>query len=104
MLHRLKLFLGNNVDCSGVYYDVSRVLNTFTNKPKHKNITKSEHLTLENLRKDKKHIIVTADKGVVLVVMDKTEYITKCEGPLQDNSVYQHLSKDTSSTIHKKTC
>ena len=34
--------------------------------------------------------------------MDKTEYITKCETLLQDNSVYQHLSKDTSPTIHKE--
>ena len=68
----------------------------------HTNITKSEHLALENLRKDKDHIIVTADKGVALVVMDKTEHITKCEALLQDNSVYQHLSKDTSPTIHKE--
>ena len=34
--------------------------------------------------------------------MDKTEYITKCEDLLQDNSVYQHLSKDLSPTIHKE--
>ena len=34
--------------------------------------------------------------------MDKTEYITKCAALLQDNSVYQHLSKDTSPTIHKE--
>ena len=40
------------------------------------NITKAEHLALENLRKDKDHTIVTADKGVALVVMGKTEYIT----------------------------
>ena len=66
------------------------------------NIIKSEHLAFENLRKDKDHIIVTADKGVALVVMDKTEYITNCEALLQDNSVYQHLSKDTSQTIHKE--
>ena len=32
--------------------------------------------------------------------MDKTEYITKCEAFLLNNSVYQHLSKDTSQTIH----
>ena len=37
-----------------------------------------------------------------LVVMDKTEYIIKCEALLQDNSVYQHLSKCTSPTIHKE--
>ena len=34
--------------------------------------------------------------------MDKTEYITKCEALLQDNSVYQHLSKDTFPTINKE--
>ena len=45
---------------------------------------------------------MTADKGVALVVMDKTEYISKCEAPLQDNAVYQQLSKDTSQTIHKE--
>ena len=92
----------NDVDCSGLCHDVSRILHTFTNKPIHSNITKSEHLALENLRKDKDHIIVTADKGVDLVVMDKTEYITKCQAFLQDNSVYQHLSKDISPTIHKE--
>ena len=79
-------------------------LNTYTNKPIHANITKSEYLALENLRKDKDRIIVTADKGVALVVMDKTEYIKKCEALLQDNSVYQHLSKDTSPSIHKEFC
>ena len=33
--------------------------------------------------------------------MHKIEYI-KCEALLQHNSVYQHLSKDTSPTIHKE--
>ena len=47
------------------------VFNTYTNKPMHTNITKADHLVLENLRKDKGHIIVTADKGVGQVAMDK---------------------------------
>ena len=34
--------------------------------------------------------------------MDKTEYIRKCEALLQDSSLYQHLFKDTSPTIHKE--
>ena len=34
--------------------------------------------------------------------MDKKECITKYEAILQDNSVYQHLSKDTSPTIYKE--
>ena len=92
----------NGLDGICLYHDINRILNTFTNKPIHTNITKSEHLALGNLRKDKDHIIVTADKGVALVVMDKTEYITKCKALLQDNSVYQHLFKDTSPTIHKE--
>ena len=81
----------NGVDCSGLCHDVNRILNTFTNKPIHTNITEAEHLALKNLRKDKDYIIVTADKGVALVVMEKTEYTTKCEVLLQDNSVYKHL-------------
>ena len=54
------------------------------------------------LRNDKDCIMATADEGVALVVMDKTEYITKSAALLQDNSVYQHLSKDTFPTIHKE--
>ena len=34
--------------------------------------------------------------------MDKAEYITKYKALLQDNSVYQHLSKDTSPAIYKE--
>ena len=68
----------------------------------HTNITTADHLALENLRTDKDHITVAADKGVTLGVIDKAEYITKFEVLLQDNSFYQHLSKDTSPTIHKE--
>ena len=92
----------NGVDCNGLYHDVNRILKTFNNKPIHTNITKAEHLAFENLRKDKDHIIVTVNKDVALAVMDKAEYISKCEALLHDTSVYQHLSKDTSPTIHKE--
>ena len=78
----------NGVDCSGLYHDVSRNLNTFTNKPIHTITTKAEHLALQNLRKEKDHITVKSDKGVALVVMDKIEYITKCEALLQGNTIY----------------
>ena len=61
----------NGVDCSGLYHDVNRILNTYTNKPISTNITKAEYLALENLRKDRDSIIVTADKAVALVVMDE---------------------------------
>ena len=89
-------------DCSSLYLDVNRILNTYTGKPIHTNITKADHLALENLRKYKDQMIVTTDKGVALVVMDKTKYITKCKTCIQNNSVYQHLSKDTSPSIFKE--
>ena len=39
--------------------------------PINRNITKAEYLALENLWKGNDCIIVTTDKGVALVVMDK---------------------------------
>ena len=89
----------NGVDGSGLYHVVNRILNTFTNKPIHTNITKEEHVALENLMTDKDCIIVTADKGVALVVMDKTEYIRKCEAlPLtRQLSLLASLQRDISN-------
>ena len=92
----------NGVACSALYPDVNRILNTYNNKLIHTNISKAEYLALQNLRNDKDCIIVTADKGVALAVMDKTDYATKYEALLPDNTVYQHLSQDTSPTIHKE--
>ena len=63
----------SSVDCSGLYHDVNRILNTYTNIPIHTNVTSAENLALENLRKDQDCIIVMADKGVALVVMDKID-------------------------------
>ena len=81
----------NGVDCSQINHDVNRILNTYTNKPIHTNITKAKHLALENLRKD-----------IALIVMHKTECTKRCEALLQDTSVYKHLSTDTYSNIHKE--
>ena len=65
------------VDFSGLYQGANRICNTYTNNPIHTNISKAEHLTLENLRKEKNYVIFTADIHVALVVMDKTEYMWK---------------------------
>ena len=46
-------------------------------------------------------IIVTSDKGVALVVMDKSEYITKCDALLQDNSVI-NISPETHLQLSTK--
>ena len=38
------------------------------------NITKEETQALAELRRDQSRVILTADKGVALVVLDRTEY------------------------------
>ena len=47
------------------------------------NITREEYQALEELRKDKNRIILNADKGVSMVIMDKEDYITKAEEVLR---------------------
>ena len=46
--------------------------------PKH-NLTKEEHKAMEELKKDKTRMILTADKVVSIVVLDKEEYIKKAD-------------------------
>ena len=41
------------------------------------NLTKKERIGLAQLKKDKDRVILTADKGVAMVVMDKQEYVNK---------------------------
>ena len=41
------------------------------------NLTKQERVGLAQLKKDKERVILTADKGVAMEVMDKEEYVNK---------------------------
>ena len=41
------------------------------------NLTRQENIGLAELKKDKDRIILTADKGVVMVIMHKEDYINK---------------------------
>ena len=95
----------NGDDCSGLYHDVNRILNTYTKKSIHTNITKSEHLALENFRKDKAHIIITADKDVTLVALNKTEYVKHVQHSYKTTqftniSPNTHLKLSTMNSLH----
>ena len=50
-----------------------------------RNITKEKAQTLAELRKDHSRVILTADKGVALVVMDRADYNNKAQKLLEDN-------------------
>ena len=64
--------------------------NIYPPKP---NIAKEEAKAIQELKKDKEKIILTTDKGVSMVVMDKEEYIKKSEELLKQPS-YKELMAD----------
>ena len=71
------------------------VLQHFKEKKGHtRNTTKEEQEAIKTLKEDSSHVILTADKGVALVVMDKSQYIDKCMAFLNDTKVYKPC-KDT---------
>ena len=59
-------------------------------KPPKSNITIEERRALAELRKDKSKIILTADKGVSLVVMDREEYVRKAQALLDQTQIQVH--------------
>ena len=68
-------------------------------QPPKPNITKEEAKAIQELKRDKERVILTADKGVSMVVMDKEEYIHKSEELLHQPS-YKQLPSDP-TTKHK---
>ena len=70
-------------------------------KPIFYNITKDEKKALHNLRKDECHIILTANKGVALVIIDKVMHIEKCMALLNGEEVYCEC-RDHTKSIHSK--
>ena len=66
--------------------------------PRH-NITREEQKALIELREDNIRIILTADKGVCRVVMDREEYIKKAE-ELLNQATYKVIP--TNPTIKQK--
>ena len=54
------------------------------------------------LRRDSSKVILTAYKGLVLVIMDKPEYNTKAQELLNDNKTYKEISTDPTNKLKTK--
>ena len=65
------------------------------------NITKEEHWAIKELRNDNTRMVLTADKGVSMVVMDKEDYNTKSE-ELLHSSTYKILNTDPTNRHKNK--
>ena len=60
------------------------------------NITKDEYKAMNELEKDDSRMILTADKGMALVVIDKADYIKKAE-ELLNKPTYKRIPEDPTS-------
>ncbi|GJQ83520.1 hypothetical protein Trydic_g15987 [Trypoxylus dichotomus] len=71
-------------------------------KPPARNITKKERKALEDIRRNQNLIVIRADKGNAIVVMDRQDYNMKIQ-MLLDTDHYKKLNKDPTTKVEKKT-
>ena len=86
-------------DAEELRADINRVLRS--SHPPKPNLTKAQNTALRELKRDRDHIVLTADKGVAMVVMDRQDYINKANQLLNQNT-YKIISKDPTNTIKNK--
>ena len=65
------------------------------------NITKEEKAALKELREDQDRMVLTVDKGVAMLVMDRTEYMDKVEGLLAQLA-YKTITSDPTIRLKAK--
>ena len=65
------------------------------------NITKEEKKAFKELREDQDRIVLTADKGVAMVVMDRKECMDKAEGLLVQLA-YKTITSDPTNKLKAK--
>ena len=66
------------------------------------NFTKEEAQALAELRKDHSRVILIADKGVALVVMDRADYNNKAQKLLEDKGTYKKIKTDPTNKLINK--
>ena len=72
------------------------------NCPYNKSNISKEYKAIKDLREDHTRVILTVDKGVAKVVMDKQEYTDKALTLLTDTSTYNTISKDPTTRLMNK--
>ena len=65
------------------------------------NITQEEFRALKELKEDRSRMILTTDKGVALVIIDKNDYIQKAEELLNTNT-YKKIPEDPTNKQKNK--
>ena len=76
----------------------------FAVSPRHPpkpHLTKTQTLALRELKRDRECIVLTADKGVAMVMMDRQDYINKANS-LLNQTTYRSIPQDPTNTIKNK--
>ena len=66
------------------------------------NLKKEEMVAMKQLKTDRNYMVFTADKGVMLVVMDRSDYIKKAKELLEDTNTYRTIQIDPTSRLKTK--
>ena len=83
--------------------DVNRLLKQQQHQHhKQCNLTHTQCRTLTQLKEDNNRVILTADKGVAMVIMDQQDYSNKAQALLQDTNTYKVLPKDPTLQLKNK--
>ncbi|KAI8490958.1 hypothetical protein Bbelb_313770 [Branchiostoma belcheri] len=79
---------------------VNQVLNN--RKKVDSNLSKEESAAIKSLRQDKNIVILPADKGRCVVILNREDYQQKCQELLNDDKTYIKLGKKDPTTKYKK--
>ncbi|CAF0973794.1 unnamed protein product [Didymodactylos carnosus] len=91
-------------DREDIVSEVKRVLEQQLEADKEKgfeNLSGMQRKAIRKLKEDEGIIVIPADKGGQVVVMNVTDYIKKIREKL-DTKAYKQLEEDPSKFIHKK--
>ena len=86
-------------DAEELRADINRVLRS--SHPPKPNLTKAQNSALRELKRDRDRIVLTADKGVAMAIMDRQDYINKANQLLNQNT-YRSIAKDSTNSIKIK--
>ena len=79
--------------------EINRVLRS--SHPPKPNLTKAQNIALRELKRDRDYIVLTADKGIAMLIMDRQDYINKANSLLNQNT-YRSIPRDPTNSIKNK--
>ena len=90
----------NNNEAEELRSEFSRALRH--SHPPKPNLRKEEMKTLKQLKTHKDHMVLTADKGVAMVVLDRQKYIQKARALSEDSNTYRPIPSDPTTKLKNK--